>query len=138
MNTNKIFKKLSELALNPIYTYTFFSPVMTTLHCNHIYGIILPASLHACMCVLSHVQLFATLWTVAHWAPLSMEFSRQEYWSGLPFLTPGDLPGPRDGSCVSCVLCIGRRFFTTVSPRKSLLACKILPFIFIAPVPRAV
>jgi len=33
-------------------------------------------------------------WTVAHWAPLSMEFSRQEYWSGLPFPSPGDLPNP--------------------------------------------
>ena len=37
---------------------------------------------------------FATLWTVAHQAPLSMELSRQEYWSGLPFLLPGDLPNP--------------------------------------------
>ena len=36
----------------------------------------------------------ATLWTVAHQAPLSMEFSRQEYWSGLPFPSPGDLPNP--------------------------------------------
>ena len=36
----------------------------------------------------------ATLWTVAHQAPLSMEFSRQEYWSGLPFPSPGDLPDP--------------------------------------------
>ena len=43
-------------------------------------------------CVLSHVQLFGTLWTVTHKAPLSMEFSRQEYWSGLPFLTPGIFP----------------------------------------------
>ena len=48
---------------------------------------------------LSRVQLFATLWTVAHKAPLSMEFSRQEYWSGLPFpslgifLTQGQDPG---------------------------------------------
>ena len=41
---------------------------------------------------LSHVRLFAALWTVAHQAPLSMEFSRQEYWSGLQFSTPGDLP----------------------------------------------
>ena len=41
--------------------------------------------------MLSHVQLFATPWTVAHQAPLSMGFSRQEYWSGLPFPTPGDL-----------------------------------------------
>ena len=40
---------------------------------------------------LSHVWLFATPWTVAHQAPLSMGFSRQEYWSGLPFHFPGDL-----------------------------------------------
>ena len=40
----------------------------------------------------SHVQLFATLWTVAHQAPLSMGFSRQEYWCGLPYLPPGYLP----------------------------------------------
>ena len=44
--------------------------------------------------MLSHVQLFATPWTVAHQAPLSMEFSRQEYWGGLPFPSPGDLPNP--------------------------------------------
>ena len=44
--------------------------------------------------LLSRVQLFATLWTVAGLAPLSMGFSRQEYWSGLPFPSPGDLPNP--------------------------------------------
>ena len=43
---------------------------------------------------LSRVQLFATLWTVAYQAPPSMGFSRQEYWSGLPFPSPGDLPDP--------------------------------------------
>ena len=43
---------------------------------------------------LSCVQLFVTLWTVAHQAPLSMDFSRQEYWSGLPTPSPGDLPDP--------------------------------------------
>ena len=43
---------------------------------------------------LSHVRLFATLWTVAHQAPLSMGFTRQEYWSGVPFPSPGDLPDP--------------------------------------------
>ena len=42
----------------------------------------------------SHVQLFATPWTIACQAPLSMGFSRQEYWSGLPFPSPGDLPNP--------------------------------------------
>ena len=43
---------------------------------------------------LSHDQLFVTPWTVAHQAPPSMGFSRQEYWSGLPFPSPGDLPDP--------------------------------------------
>ena len=43
---------------------------------------------------LIHVWLFATPWTVAHQAPWSMESSRQEYWSGLPFPSPGDLPNP--------------------------------------------
>ena len=43
---------------------------------------------------LSRVQLFAAPWTVAYQAPPSMGFSRQEYWSGLPFPSPGDLPNP--------------------------------------------
>ena len=43
---------------------------------------------------LSHVQLFATPWSVAYQAPQFMEFFRQEYWSGLPFPSPGDLPDP--------------------------------------------
>ena len=49
-----------------------------------------------CVCVksLSRVRLFATLWTVARQAPLSMGFSRQEYWSVWPFPSPGDLPDP--------------------------------------------
>ena len=46
------------------------------------------------MKLLSHVRLFATPWTVAYQAPQFMEFSRQEYWSGLPFPSPGDLPDP--------------------------------------------
>ena len=48
------------------------------------------------MCVksLSRVRLFATPWTVAYQASLSMGFSRQEYWSGLPFPSPRDLPDP--------------------------------------------
>ena len=43
---------------------------------------------------LSRVRLFATPWTVAHQAPLSIELSRQESWSGLLFPSPGDLPDP--------------------------------------------
>ena len=44
--------------------------------------------------LLSRVRLYATPWTVAYQAPPSMGFSRQEYWSGLPFPSPGDLPDP--------------------------------------------
>ena len=58
--------------------------------------------------LLSCVQLFATPWTVAHQAPLSMGFSRQEYWSGLPLPSPGDIPDTRDRTQVSCIA--GRRF----------------------------
>ena len=62
-------------------------------------ALLLPVHLALCMhvCVLSHfscVHLFAAFQTVAHQAPLSMEFSRQEYWSGLPCPPPGDLPNP--------------------------------------------
>ena len=56
------------------------------------------------MCVLSHfshVQLCATLWIAASQATLSMGFSRQEYWGGLPHPLPGDIPNPRDKSQVS-------------------------------------
>ena len=49
-----------------------------------------------------------TLWTVAHQAPWSMEFSRQEYWSGLPFLSPMGSSQPRDQTCISFIFCIGR------------------------------
>ena len=62
--------------------------------------------------LLSCVQLFATPWTVDCQAPLSMGFSRQEYWSGLPFTSPGDLPNPgiEPASLVSPALAGG--FFT--------------------------
>ena len=62
-----------------------------------------------CVCVhaqsLNHGQLFVTPWIVAHQAPLPMEFSRQEYWSGLLFPIPGDLPdsGLKHISCISCI-----------------------------------
>ena len=49
---------------------------------------------YVCVLVVQSCWLFATPWTVAHQAPPSMEFSRQEYWSGLSFPSPGDLPDP--------------------------------------------
>ena len=68
------------------------------------------------MCLLSHVQFFETPWTVACQSPLSMKFSRQEYWSGLPFPCPGDLPNPgiEPGSPASPALAGG--FFAIVPP----------------------
>ena len=63
--------------------------------------------------LLSHVWLFVTPWTVAHQAPLSMGFPRQEYWSEFPFPPPEDLPDPRiePKSLISTAL--RGRFFTT-------------------------
>ena len=59
------------------------------------------------------VRLFVTLWTVAHQAPLSIAFSRQEYWSGLPFPSP-----PMHRAYVSCRSCIAGKFLTTEPLRK--------------------
>ena len=64
--------------------------------------------------LLSRVRLFVTPWTIAHQAPLSMGFSRQEYWSGLPFPPPGDLPD--SGIEPACLLspALAGGFFTMV------------------------
>ena len=65
---------------------------------------------------LSRVRLFETPWTAAHQAPLSVEFSRQEYWSGLPFPTPGDLPDPEIKLASLASPALAGRFFTTLPP----------------------
>ena len=62
---------------------------------------------------LSRVRLFATLWTVAHQAPLSMGFFRQEYWSGLTCPPSGDLPNPGTEPTVLMSSALAGRFFTT-------------------------
>ena len=77
---------------------------------------ILSLHLLRCICVLncfSCVWLFATLWTVAHQAPLPMGFSRQEYWSALPFPPPGDLSDPRIEPASVTSPALAGRFFTT-------------------------
>ena len=81
-------------------------------------GVTLYKMVKDCACVLSHVRLFATPWTTAQQAPLSIGFPRQEYWSGLPFSTPGDLPdlGIKLTSPASPALAGG--FFTTEPPGK--------------------
>ena len=64
----------------------------------------------------SHVQLFATLWTVVLQAPLSMEFSMQEHWSRLPCPPPGNLPDPGTESASLMSLALAGGFFTTSNP----------------------
>ena len=76
-------------------------------------GGLLWSSEYSCLSYFSHVQLFVTLWTVAHQAYLSIRFSRQEDWSGLLCPPPGDLPDPgiEPASLISPAL--AGRFFTT-------------------------
>ena len=71
------------------------------------------------VCVLNHVQLSATPWTAARQIPLSMEFSRQGYWSGLPFSTPVDLPDPGIEPLSPMLPALAAGFFTTEPPGKS-------------------
>ena len=70
---------------------------------------------HVCVC---HLQLFATPWTIACQAPLSMGFSRQEYWSGLPFPSPGDIPDPGIKLASLMSPALAGRFFITEPPKK--------------------
>ena len=84
-----------------IYCVTVFTQrlILGLLHCRQIlYHLSHQRSpKNACACLLSHfsrVRLFTTLWTIVCQAPLSVEFSMQEYWSGLPCPAPGDLPNP--------------------------------------------
>ena len=64
------------------------------------------------LCVLRHVQLFVIPWTVAHQAPLCMEFSRQEHWIGMSFPTPGDIPNPGIKPTSLASPALAGRFFT--------------------------
>ena len=92
------------------YTYKYSVDICVCVDiyvCIYIYVCVYIYYICVCVCIyvyiyiciyivklLSHVCLLVTPWTVAHQAPPSMEFSRQEYWSGLPFPSPGDLPDP--------------------------------------------
>ena len=95
----------------------------------------------------SHVRFFSTLWSIAHQTPLSVGFSRQEYWSGLPFPSLGDLPNPGIEPKPLISPAVAGRFFTTsatwealqlfartCSPSRSsfllqsLLLCLVFPF----------
>ena len=84
---------INVLFLLKIFSQSFYCPSVNLGTCQ-----LLPLCFNVCVCVcactLSHIWLFVTPWTEACQAPLSMDFSRKEYWSGLLFPSPGDLPDP--------------------------------------------
>ena len=83
-----------------------------------------PSWVHACL--LSRVWFFAITWTVAHQSPQFTGFSRQEYWGGLPFPPPRDLPDPGTELVSLVSLALEGRFFTTVPPGKPLMTYSFL------------
>ena len=76
------------------------------------------------LCVVSHVQLFVTPWTINCQAAQSMEFSMEEYWSRLSILTPGNLPQPGIKPRSLASLALMGIFFTNVPPRQPLIITK--------------
>ena len=86
---------------------------------------------HLFACMFCHVQLCVFLWTVAHKASLSTEFSRQEYWSGLWFPTPGDLPDAGIEPTSPVFPELADRFFTTVPLGKPIYLFKLIQFQFL-------
>ena len=81
---------------------------LTELHIEHVYVLVCSGS--------RRVRLFATTWTAAHQAPLSTGFSRQEYWRGLPFPSPGDLTNPGIKPVSPLFPVLAGKFFPTAPP----------------------
>ena len=90
-------KPFHTFTLSQIVPFTSFSTIINSvlrIICMTIHSFFTRKMKWSEVKSLSRVQLFVIPWTVAHQAPPSMGFSRQEYWSGLPFSYPGDLPNP--------------------------------------------
>ena len=113
MNSNALCASSSQL----LYKLEYFLKIIPIV--LNLFSIL--EAVCAC-CHFNHVQLFATLQTIACWAPLSMGFYRQEYWSGLPHPPPGEFPDPgiKPASPVSPAL--ADRFFTTSTTWEALEA----------------
>ena len=79
--------------------------------------------------LLSCIRIFVTPWTAAYQAPLSVGFSRQEYWSELPFPIPGDLLNPGIKPMFLACPALPGRFFTTTPPGKSYPQLRIIYFL---------
>ena len=106
---SKIYFLLNKLDIHLLLLLNFNKPHFKIfLRYLNIHFILTGQSLRACVLrCFCHVQLFVTLWTVVHQDPLSMGFSRPEYWRGLPSSRGSSLP--RDQTRVSYMSCIGRR-----------------------------
>ena len=113
MNSNSLCASSSQL----LYKLEYFLEIIPIV--LNFFNIL--EAVCAC-CHFDHVQLFETLQTIACWAPLSMGFYRQEYWSGLPHPPLGDVPDPgiKPASPVSPAL--ADRFFTTSTTWEALEA----------------
>ena len=83
------------------------------------------AQVEGCVCMLSCALLFSTPWIAAHQAPLSVEFSRQDYWSGWPFPPSGNLPDPGIEPVSLTPPTLAGRLFTTVPPGSPNVKVKI-------------
>ena len=81
-----------------------------------------------CLCVLSCVRLFASPWALVHQAPLSMGFFRQEYWSALLFLSPGDLPDPGIKTASPGSPALAGRFFITAAAWETRYILRIIVY----------
>ena len=106
-----------------LHTHSFFSQIL--FHCKLLQDIECGS---LCVYILSCSVVpnsFGVPWTVTHQAPLSMRFSRQEYWSGLPFFTPRDLPDPgiKHESLASPAL--AGRFFATSTTWETIVAAPV-------------
>ena len=99
-------------------TCLFYNWKFVYLHpfCSSLF----PPPLWVCAQLLSHVWPFATLWTIVHQALQFMGFLRQEYWSGLPFPSPGYLPNPGIKLVSLAFPSLADRFFTSEPPGKPL------------------
>ena len=102
--------------MNIYLSFSFWVTLLCMVDCRsfHISTYDLVSFLLACvLSCFSHVQLLVTLWTVAHQAPLSMGFSRQEYWNGMPCPPPGYLPDPGIESTSLASSALTGGFFST-------------------------
>ena len=103
----------SRINRENLYREISFNPHKGIYPSNIYIYIYLDIDVHAWLSCFNHVQLFVTLWTVAHQVPLSMEFSRQEYWRRLPCPSAGYLPDPGIKPMSLASPALTGRFFTT-------------------------